>query len=235
MVSDDPVDRLAPTMLRKGTTLWRIYWDDYDPLASHPHPTGRMALIQDVPPGNPGYGGIYLASSRGGACWEVILRDAAARDGKLYLPHSALVGRSMVKLRSLAPVPVIDLRLPARHALYNTSNPGAWEERNHYWNLVLTTSKHDLSHKAAAELSAMARASGVELAGCSWTSAQHHGSTVHLIYDPPYQAAKWEVVGDCVPLPSAPGIAALRSAARDAHMKLVLTGRRPFPCEDDDP
>lgn len=234
MAEGDLADQLVTYALRKRTVLWRIFWDIYGPLAPHPHPTGRMARVQDVPPSNVGFGGLYLATSAGGACWEVMLRDATARDGKIYMARSELVGRSLVKLRPLVSVPLVDLRLPGRRALFDGRDASSWTRVNTLWRLILDSPDHTQSHHAAAELADLASRLGMAFVGCTWLSAQHQGSSVHLLYDPPYDKTDWEVVGDCIPLPSTAGIAALRAAARDAHLTLVLTGGVPFPCEDDD-
>lgn len=233
MAEGDLADQLVTYALKRRTTLWRIFWNVYGPLESHPHPTGRMARVQDVPPGNVGFGGIYLATTTGGACWEVVLRDATAREGKIYVARSELVGRSLVKLRALAPVPLVDLRLPGRRALFDGRDASSWTRVNTFWRLILDSPDHTQSHHAAAELATLATQLRLTFAGCTWLSAQHQGSSVHLLYDPPFERAGWEVVGDCIPLSSAAGIAALRAAARDAHLTLVLTGGVPFPCEDD--
>ena len=112
MAEGDLVDQLVTYALRANTRAWRIFWDAYGPLATHPHPDGRMALVADVPAGNLGCGGLCLASTPGGACWEALLRNLQPRAGVIMLHRDALLGRSLVQLRARHSVSLVDLRLP---------------------------------------------------------------------------------------------------------------------------
>lgn len=234
MAEGDLADRLVTYALKPRTIAWRIYEDVWGPLAPHPNPPGRMALLQDVPPGTLGRGGIWLSSTPGGACWEAILRDLQPRGGRLYLPRARLVGRSLVKLRARAEVPLVDLREPGLRALFDGRDEASWARVKALWHLILQSADHTQSHHAAAELAALAARQGKPFAGCTWKSAQDQGADVHLLYAPPY-AQDWDLEDPIIALTSAEGVAALRDAASRAHMALVLTGGIPFPCEADDP
>lgn len=234
MAEGDLVDKLVAYALRARTRVWRTYLDVYGPLAAHPHPEGRMALVQDVPAGNAGRGGLFLASTASGAIWEVLLRDLQPRNGIIALPQSALAGRSLVQLRARHAVPLIDLSLPARRALFVERDAASLQRVNTLWRLILESPDHTQSHHAAAELAALATRLGLRFAGFTWLSSQDQGAKVHLLYAPPYDATGFEVVGIPIPLTSAEGIRAVRRAAQDAHMTLMLTGGTPLPCEEDD-
>lgn len=235
MAEGDLVDQLVTYALRANTRAWRIFWDAYGPLATHPHPDGRMALVADVPAGNLGRGGLHLASTPGGACWEVLLRDLQPRAGVITLHRDALLGRSLAQLRARHPVPLVDLRLPALRRLFADRDPESLARVYALWRLILTAPDHTQSHHAAAALAALATRQGLTFAGCSWLSAQDQGATVHLLYEPPYDPSGWAVVGAPIALSSAAGVAALRRAAHDVHMQLVLTGGAPLPWEGDEP
>lgn len=234
MAEGDLVDQLRTYALTAGSTGWRMYWDAYGPRTPHPHPDGRMALMQDVPSGNVGRGGLFLATTPDGACWETLLRDLQPRNGHIYLPRAALIGRSLVQLRARVDVPLVDLTWPARRNLFVDRDATSQADVNALWKLILESPDHTQSHHAAAELAALATDLGLLFAGATWLSAQDQGAKVHLLYAPPYDPASWDVIGDPIALPSAAGIAAMRHAAAVAHMTLVLTGSTNMPSEDDD-
>ncbi len=234
MAEGDLVDKLVTYPLCAHTMVWRTYFDVYGPLAAHPQPEGRMALVQDVPARNAGRGGLFLASRVGGAIWEVLLRDLQPRNGIIALPQSALAGRSLVQLRVREDVQLVDLSLPARRNLFINRNAASLHRINTFWNLILASPDHTQSHHAAAELAALATQLGIQLNGFTWLSAQDQSAKVHLLYEPPYAATWLEVVDNPIPLTSADGIRAVRRAAKDAHMTLMLTGDTPHPCEEDD-
>lgn len=227
-------DHYATLPLPIGTEAWRVYWTKYGPLAAHPHPDGRMALVQDEPPGTHGRGGIYLASTPAGVFWEVVLRNRVPSAGGLItLPPGELAGRSIVKLRSTVAIDRVDLTLPARRNLFDSV--AAFNAKAPLWQLVLEGANHGPSHAAAAALERAARLARAPFAGCTWLSKQDQRAQVHLFYEPPYLASQWEVMDDPIALDGAKGKAMLSEALAKVGMRLAEPLGLEFDGEDDDP
>lgn len=203
---------------------YRVFDDTYGALAPHPCPHGRMALVAGVPPGAPGCGGLYLSSTQAGAIWETVLNGLLPNaSGQLLVStRDRLARRSIVEIRVLRPLQLVDLRLPARLALLARFSTAQVKVAQDLWHAVLEEDDHEFSHVAAAEIRDEARASNTPYAGVTWQSARDQSAQVHLLYAPPLQREDLDVAGTPLPLASSAGLQLVRDTATAAHMQAVI-------------
>jgi len=201
-----------------GRVFYRVYWDDFGPLATHPRSTNRFALVAGVPPGVIVRPTIYIAESIAAALWEVVLRDVAPNAaGEVILPPGILSGRSVARLTLKDGVDASILRLdhPLRRFLVqaNTAEDARWHSH-------CTSYVYGPTHRAAADLDARARTAGQLLPGLMWASRQLQTKLVGVLYRGPFDPADW-MADEEVSLETPAGRNLVAEALRDAGMRLA--------------
>jgi hypothetical protein len=171
------------TPLPAGTVLWHVYPSKYEPRAFNPNSRNRFALL---PP--PDQAMFYAGDSFACALWEAVLRNLVVDDKQPQHVDPALVeGRSIVQLRLLQEIPILDLRAP------HFRNLSASPARHTGWQRLCIVPERDYgqTHTAARELLAAAP----RAAGMSWHSRQITAQTAYVFYSPPLRPpAEFEMI-----------------------------------------
>jgi hypothetical protein len=195
------------TPLPAGTVLWHVYPSKYEPRAFNPSSRNRFALL---PP--PDQAMFYAGDSSACALWEAVLRNLVVDDKQPQHVDPALVeGRSIVQLKLLQEIPVLDLRAP------HFRNLSAKPARHTEWQRLCIVPEREYSqtHAAARELVTAAP----KAAGLSWHSRQIAAQTAYVFYSPPLKPpAEFEVI-DTIALDQAAGWALIDQALKIAGVE----------------
>jgi RES domain len=154
-VKDDLREHYTP--FPAGTILWHVYPSKYEPRAFNPSSRNRFALL---PP--PDQSMFYAGDSSACPLWEAVLRNLVVDDKQPQHVDPALVeGRSIVRLKLLQEIPILDLRAPHfRRLSANTARHTEWQRL-----CVIPERDYGQTHSAARELlTAAPRAAGLSLA-----------------------------------------------------------------------
>jgi hypothetical protein len=190
------------TPLPAGTVLWHVYPSKYEPRAFNLNSRNRFAL---VPP--PEQAMFYAGDSSDCALWEAVLRNLVVDDKQPQHVDPAMVeGRSIVQLRLLQEIPILDLRAPHfRHLSADTVRHTEWQRL-----CIVPERDYGQTHTAARELvTAAPRATGL-----SWYSRQITAQTAYVFYSPPLKAAAEFEVVDTIVLGHASGWALIDQALK---------------------
>lgn len=207
MAVTDRLHRLEFSILEPGH-YWRVYSLAHGPLAPHPSPTGRFALVANQPPGVIVRPAIYIGWTPDAALWESALRDATPVAGSVSLPPQWTVGRGLATLRLYRPLPILALDHPARRKIIDYGSP-----EDQRWHGHVTADVYRRTHRASAAVDAQCLASNPDFAlpGFRWPSRQLQADNVGVLFTPNFRSDDWSVEGDVL-LDSPEGLAAIDHA-----------------------
>ena len=209
-IKDDLREHYTP--LPMGTVLWHVYPSKYEPRAFNLRSRNRFAL---VPPLDQAM--FYAGDSSACALWEAVLRNLVVNDKQPQHVDPAIVeGRSIVQLKLLQEVPILDLRAP------HFRNLSADSARHTEWQRLCIVPEQDYgqTHAAARELLTAAP----RTAGLSWHSRQITAQTAYVFYAPPFKPpAEFDVI-DMIALSQPAGWALIDQALKIVGVeRLVAT------------
>src|SRR5579859_1415028 len=195
------------TPLPAGTVLWHVYPSKCEPRAFNFRSRNRFAL---VPP--PDQAMFYAGDSSDCALWEAVLRNLVVDDKQPQHVDLAMVeDRSIVQLRLLQEIPILDLRAPHfRHLSADTVRYTEWQRL-----CVVPERDYGQTHTASRELVTVAP----RAAGLSWHSRQITAQTAYVFYSPPLKAAAEFEVIDTMVLNHASGWALIDQALKVVGVK----------------
>jgi RES domain-containing protein len=190
------------TPLPAGTVLWHVFPSKYEPRAFNPSSRNRFAL---VPP--PDQAMFYAGDSSACALWEAVLRNLVVDDKQPQHVDPAIVeGRSIVQLKLLQEIPILDLRAPHfRNLSANTARHTEWQRL-----CVVPERDYSQTHAAAREL----RTAAPRATGLSWHSRQIAAQTAYVFYSPPLTPPAEFEVSDTIGLDQPAGWALIDEALK---------------------
>ena len=183
--------RYDPAIVPTAQPLFHVFRRQHGPLSANPWSEGRFALASRIHGESSDYGMFYVATTVAGALWEVPLREVQPEDRIVSIPLEDLKGLSVVTLELVQPgVQLLELSQPGLRALFpDVKGPETAEIAR-----LRETGCYEDTHDAAWELQRELIREGHPMPFLAWPSRMHNASTVYLGYQPPMEAAWWNII-----------------------------------------
>ena len=215
----DDLHRIAYTPLETGL-YWRVLHTAFGALQPHPTSIGRLALVQDQPPGTMPLSTFYFAWHPAGALWETGLRGIPGDAQQVELDPGWLASHKLACIELQRELPIIALDHPARRKVIDYESP-----EDQRWHGHLTTTRYARTHRAAAAVYRQCQQANQPFPGFRWPSRQVQSELVGVLYGPAFNPDDWKVV-DVHDLSSGLGFAHLENAlAIGGFQRVASLGR----------
>lgn len=177
---DDLLHRVVLGVIEPAA-YWHVYSDKYPPTAANPYSEARLAWRDGA------HSMFYAGDTPAAALWEVALRSAVVRRGRVYTDAGNLAGMKLARVTLTREVPVIDLRPPYRREVVDANC-----DLDSFWDGVLKQSDHGPTHEVSARLMKQLVDAGYHAgAALRWHSRQGGSDSVLLFFEPPMSSTWW--------------------------------------------
>jgi hypothetical protein len=126
-----------------STEYWHVYRRPHGPLSANPNSQARLALADGV------HGMFYVGDTPAAALWEAVLRHSQPSKGRIFAHPADIEGMNLARVRLMTPIPLLDLRHPARRELVAHDS-----DLDLAWTALLHHPVHANTHAVAAAVHA---------------------------------------------------------------------------------